>query len=152
MDPRFLDTSVIIRHLTRDQPQLSARARLVFLQVERGELTLVTCEGVIVEVVQVLSSPRLYNVTRLEIQRLLSQILSLPGIRLPNKRSYIRALEHYAATRLDFVDCLEIAHMERLGLSTIVSLDRDFDKIAGVTRMKVEELDLDSGDEPDDCR
>ncbi|MFN0071256.1 MAG: PIN domain-containing protein [Chloroflexota bacterium] len=147
MEIRFLDTSVIIRHLTQDHPEHSMRARQIFLQVERGDLVVMTCEGVLVEVVQVLSSPRLYHLARLEICRLLSQLLSLPGLKLSNKRAYLQALERYAASTLDFVDCLEVAHMERLRIDTIVSFDRDFDKIAGVTRLKLEELSLDQYEE-----
>jgi predicted nucleic acid-binding protein len=137
---RFLDTSVIIRHLTQDHPELSIRAREILRQIERGELVVMTCEGVVVEVVQVLASARLYHLPRPEIRRLLVELLSLPGLKLPHKRSYIHALERYAKSNLDFVDCLEVAHMQRLNIDTIASFDRDFDKVSGITRNKLEDL------------
>ena len=38
------------------------------------------------------------------------------------------------AASLDFEDALAVAHMEQLGISRIVSCDRDFDRVAGVRR------------------
>jgi len=54
--------------------------------------------------------------------------------KIPHKASCIRALELWAASRLDFPDALLIAHMEHTGASTVVSFDRDFDRIPGITR------------------
>ena len=131
----FLDTNVIIRHVTQDHPEHSEQARQLFRRVEKGELIVETCEGVVVEAVQVLSSPRLYGVSRSVIRGLLAHLLSLHGIRIPHKRSYLRALDLYASSNLDFVDCLEVAHMERLQISSIASFDRDFETVDGITRV-----------------
>ncbi len=62
-------------------------------------------------------------------------ILALRGLHLPHKRACMRALDLYGSTPvLDFEDALAVAHMERLGISEIVSYDRDFDRIEGVYR------------------
>ena len=63
----YIDTNIFIRYLTQDNPQLSAIAYEIMRQLEEGSRTATTCEGVIVEVVQVLSSKRLYNVPRSDI-------------------------------------------------------------------------------------
>ena len=67
----------------------------------------------IAAVAYVLSSTVLYNVPRAEIQTRLVTLLTLKGLRLPEKGVYVRALELYATTNLDFVDALLVAHVER---------------------------------------
>lgn len=130
----LLDTNVIIRHVTKDHPDHSARARLLFQEVERGERSITTTEGVLVEVVQVLSSPRLYALPRAEIRGQLSGFLALAGLHLPQKTVYLRALDLYALSNLDFVDCLNVAHAERGGYEAILSFDHGYDHVPGVQR------------------
>ncbi len=131
----FLDTNVILRYLTQDQPGQAERARRLLEDAAAGRCRLLTCEGVVIELVQVLSSRQLYNLPRADIRMHLTRILSQRGLSLPHKQTYLRALELYATVpRLDFVDALLVAHMERTGQSTLVSFDHDFDGLPGITR------------------
>jgi len=130
----YLDTNVFIRHLTQDEPQMAQQARSLFKQLETGQATATTCEGVIVEAVQVLSSRALYNLPRPQIRQHLGNLLSLKGLHLPRKRVYLRALDLYATSSLDFVDALIVAHMERDRATAVISFDRDFDQFAQITR------------------
>jgi predicted nucleic acid-binding protein len=43
-------------------------------------------------------------------------------------------LDIYAAQGIDFEDALAIAYMESAGISEIISYDRHFDRIEGITR------------------
>ena len=135
---RFLDTNVILRYLTRDDEAKAEACYRLFQQVQQGAEELVTCEAIVTEVVYVLSSQRApYRLSHEEIRARLVPILTLRGLRLPQKRVYIRALDLYAsAPFLDFEDALAVAHMERQGVSEIVSYDRDFDLVAEVQRME----------------
>jgi predicted nucleic acid-binding protein len=134
MAMEFLDTNIILRYVTKDDPDQSARSLAFLQELEAGRRTVATCEGVVVEVVQVLESKRLYNFPRAAIHAALTDVIRMRGIRLPHKRTYLRALDLYASTKLDFVDALAVAHMERATITTIVSFDRDFDDITGITR------------------
>src|SRR6266550_4530007 len=96
MPVEFLDTNPIFRFLTRDNPDQGQRAYALFQQVETGTIIVTTCEGVIVESVQVLSSKKLYNLPRNDISIHLKSIISLKGLKLSNKRTYLRALDIYA--------------------------------------------------------
>lgn len=143
MEPYFLDTNIILRYVTQADPsqphlvQQAQQARAILSQVETGSITVITSEGVIIEAVQVLSSKVLYNLPRQDIQRHLTNILRLRGLKIANKRTYLRALDLYAGhSFLDFVDALNIAHMERAKTGAILSFDRDFDRIPGVTRQE----------------
>ncbi len=126
----FMDTNVILRYLTRDDQAEAQRCYELFQRVKRKEIELVTSESVLAEVVYVLSSRSLYNQPRENIRALLLPIVSLAALKIPNRRTFLRALEYYASTRLDFEDALSIAHMERLKIDTLVSYDEDFGRVS----------------------
>jgi len=133
----FLDTNVIVRYITRDDPDQAERANQILDRLADGRLEATTSETIIGEVVFVLSSKALYNLPRAEIREYLSVILSMKGLQLPYKRTYVRALELYATIpRLDFADALSVAQMERQKLDTIISFDTDFDKLPTITRQE----------------
>ena len=135
---RFLDTNVIINYLTRDDEAKAEACYQLFQRVQLGEEELFTCEAVVSEVAYVLSSSRApYRLSHADIKARLLPILTLRGVRLPQKRVYLRALDLYAsAPFLDFEYALAVAHMEHRGLTEIVSYDRDFDRVTGLRRVE----------------
>ena len=135
---RFLDTNVILRYLTKDDEAKAEACYRLFQRVKSGEEELYTCEAIITEVVYVLSSSRApYRLGHEEIRSRLVPILTLRGLRLPQKRIYLQALDLYAAFPfLDFEDALAAAHMEHRGIAEIVSYDKDFDRLPGVERVE----------------
>lgn len=136
MPPDFLDTNIIVRYVTNDHPNQSARAIRFMEEVEIGQSFTTTCESVIVEVVQVLSSRNLYNFTREQVRGFVTDVLNMAGLVLPAKPVYRRALELWAAssTAISFVDVLCVAHMEAQGITTLISFDRGFDRFPQITR------------------
>jgi uncharacterized protein len=130
----FIDTDVIIRFLTGDDPEKQAAATALFEQVEQGLLSVQAPDTVIADAVYVLSSPRLYNIARSAIQEMLAALVRLPQFHVQNRLSVLRALDLYASTRLDFGDTLIIASMEQQGSHLLYSYDTDFDHIQGITR------------------
>lgn len=135
---RFLDTNVVLRYLTRDDEAKAEACYRLFQRVQSGEEELYTCEAIVTEVVYVLSSSRApYRLSHEEIRSRLVPILTLRGLRLPQKRIYLQALDLYATFPfLDFEDALAAAHMERRGITKIVSYDKDFDRLPGVGRVE----------------
>ena len=134
----FIDTDVIIRFLTGDDPVKQQRAARLFEQVEQGNATLVAPDTVIADAVYVLSSPRLYNLPRHEVAALLIPLVRLPGFRVQNRRAVLAALSlyGYGATKLDFGDALIVASMSQSGSQTVYSFDTGFDKIPGINRQE----------------
>lgn len=130
----YLDANVILRFLTKDDPAKADRCFALFSKVKAKEVVLTTSESVLAEVVYVLSSKALYDQPRENIRRMLLPIISLPGLRILHRRAFLRALDIFSTSRLDFEDALSIAHMERLKVKTIVSYDRDFDGVEGIRR------------------
>jgi predicted nucleic acid-binding protein len=132
---KFLDTNVFIRYLTGDDPGKAAASRAMLQRVERLEEPATCSESIIAEIVYVLGSPRLYRLDHEEIRARLQPLIGLRGLQLEHKGALLRSLEIFADhPHLDFEDALALAHMERQNLSQIVSYDRGFDGIAGVTR------------------
>jgi predicted nucleic acid-binding protein len=132
----FLDTSVIVRVLTGDNPVKAARGLALFQRAQRGEAELVTSESVVAEVVYVLGSPVIYRLPRPDVARALRPVLSNNGLRLDHKQSVLAALDRWERTRLDFEDCLSVEHMQRQKLDGIYSYDRDFDRVPEVRRLE----------------
>ncbi len=135
---RFLDTNVILRYLTRDDEVKAEACYELFQRVSRGEEELFTCEAIVTEVVYVLSSARAgYQLGHEEIRARLLPILTLRGLRIPQKRIYIRALDLYASSNfLDFEDALAVVHMEQQGIEEILTYDRDFDRVDNIVRVE----------------
>ena len=133
---RFVDANVFLRFLTRDDPVKAERVKELLERADRGEVELLTSESVIAELVFVLSSPRLYNLGRDRIRALLTPIVSLKGLKLPKRAMYLRALDLYVETPMDFVDALAIAQMEAGGVTEVYSYDEHFDLVSGIRRLE----------------
>jgi len=131
----FIDANMFLRYLTRDDPAKAERVKDLLERAQRGEVTLLCTETIIAELVFMLSSPRIYRLPRQQIRTLLLPIVTLKGLRLPNRRVFRRALDLYATTNMDFVDALAIAHMERTKVGEIYSYDEHFDLVEGIHRV-----------------
>jgi predicted nucleic acid-binding protein len=136
MSDAFVDTDVIIRLLTGDDPVKQARAEELFKRVEASELTLHAPDTVIADAVFVLASPRLYHRPRADVRDLLLALVRLPGFHVDNKRVVFRALEIFGEHNVDFGDAMIVAATELTGLQTLYSYDADFDRFQGVGRVE----------------
>jgi predicted nucleic acid-binding protein len=134
MSHPFVDTDVLIRFLTGDDPLKQAQAAALFQAIEDGRLTVEAPVTVIADAVYVLSSRRTYNLPRPQVQALLTPIVRLRGFKMDHERAVLRALELFGATRLDFGDCLIVGLMEQRGSTTVYSYDTDFDRFATIQR------------------
>src|SRR5215467_16329472 len=108
MTQPFIDTDVLIRFLTGDDPDKQEAATALFEQVEQGLLTVQAPDTVIADAVYVLSSPRLYHLARPAIQEMLAALVRLPQFHLQNRWSVLQALDLFTETPLDFGDALII--------------------------------------------
>ncbi|MGH2557970.1 MAG: PIN domain-containing protein [Thermomicrobiales bacterium] len=132
----FVDSNIFIRLITADDPARMARCLDLFKRAERGDIQLVTSESIVGEAIYVLSSPVTYRMDREDIATRLRPILELKGLRIDHKRAILLALDRYEQTRLDFEDCVVVAHTIRMELNGIYSYDRGFDRVSGVQRIE----------------
>ncbi len=97
-----LDTNVLVRYLTQDDPAQSRRANaLVADAVSAGERLYVSAV-VLCELVWVLR--RAYGFDRGEVAQALTQVLATAQFEFESKDSLIAALAAYAAGEADFAD------------------------------------------------
>jgi predicted nucleic acid-binding protein len=124
----FLDTNVLVRHLTGDPPDMARRATAVLASGE----PLLLADLVLAECVYVLES--FYEVPRPRVAELMRSAIALRSLETVDPRSLLRALEVYEIERLDFAEAYLVAQAEATGVRTIVSFDRSIDRVAGLTR------------------
>jgi predicted nucleic acid-binding protein len=132
---RFLDANIFLRYLTRDDEAKADACFRLFQRLMSGQERATTSEVIIAEVVYVLAARALYNLRPDEISARLRPLLAVRGLKIAHKRSCLQALDLYATYPfLDFEDALAVAEMERQGMNTILSYDRDFDRLEQVRR------------------
>jgi predicted nucleic acid-binding protein len=131
----FLDTNILLRHLLQDDPEQSPKASAFLKQIEEGSVKVRTADTVIFETVFTLQ--KAYRQPKAAIRDALLPLIDLPGIELPNKRRFRKVFSLYVDTNLPFADAYHAVLMEQLHLTEVVTFDTDFDKIEGITRVKL---------------
>lgn len=126
----FIDTIVLVRHLTGDPPEQARRASSFLARAEELLLT----DLVAAEVVYVLES--VYEVERERVAELLRAILAFRAIVVLDPSLLLRALEIYEVDRLDFADAYLVANAEASGVEAVASFDRAMDRVASVRRIE----------------
>lgn len=100
-----LDTNVVVRFLTRDEPEEAARGKAL---IERGPVFV--AKTVMLETEWVLRSA--YDFGSPAIAASFMAFLGLPGVEVEDAPTVVRALAWYAQG-FDFADALHIASCER---------------------------------------
>lgn len=126
----FLDTNVLIRHLTGEPPAQARRATAFLRRAEE----LLLPDLIVAEVVYVLES--FYEVERARVAELVRAIIGYPAILVVDEPLLLRALEVYELDRLDFADAYLVACAEASGVGAIASFDRGIDRVAAVRRVE----------------
>lgn len=124
----FVDTNVLVRHLTGDPPAQAARATR-YLQ---GADELLLPDLILAEVAYVLES--FYEAPRSQVATTLRSVLAFRAIRVLDVDLLQRAVEVYEVHRLDFADAYLVASAERTGVGVIASFDRGIDRVTTVRR------------------
>jgi predicted nucleic acid-binding protein len=134
-DRVFLDTNVVLRFLLDDHPDHSPRARALFASLARGEISLVLTETVVFETVFILEKQR--KLERDSIVSALNELLEAQGIILLGPAEVGEAFDLYRKhPQLSIADCFHAANARAFGNATIVSFDREFDRVAGLRRIE----------------
>jgi predicted nucleic acid-binding protein len=124
----FVDTNVLVRHLTGDPPDQAERASRYLSQAE----DLLLPDLILAEVAYVLES--YYEVERVRLAETLRSILAFPAIHVLDRELLQRTVEVYEVHRLDFADAYLVAAAERTGVGVIASFARSIDRVGTVRR------------------
>jgi predicted nucleic acid-binding protein len=126
----FVDTNILVRHLTGDPPHMAARAT-AFVEAE-AELLLT--DLVAAETVYVLES--FYEAPRDEVAEAVRSLVSFGSIVCVDPALLLRAIEVYETDRIDFAEAYLVACAESTGVAKIASFDRSIDRVPTVERVE----------------
>lgn len=115
-----VDTNIVVRYLTADDPEQFAKARALI----DGE-DIFVCKTVLLETEWVLR--RGYRFSRDRIIAALTAFAGLPCVRLEDPTSTAKAFD-WVARGMDFADALHLAKAE--GCEAFVSSDKRFTTVA----------------------
>lgn len=126
----FVDTNILIRHLTGDPPDMAARAT-AYLQVERE---LLLTDLVAAETVYVLES--FYEAPRDRVAEAVRSLVAFDSIVCVDRALLLRAIEVYETERIDFAEAYLVACAESTGVGKVASFDRSIDRVKTVERVE----------------
>lgn len=126
----FVDTNVLVRHLTGDPPEQAERATRYLAEADE----LLLADLIAAEVVYVLES--FYEVECGRVADLVRAIIAFEAVGVADEDLLLRALEVYETERLDFAEAYLVASAERAGVEAIASFDRAIDRINTVIRIE----------------
>lgn len=130
----FVDTNVLVRHLTGDAADAAARAS-AFLRAERG---LLLTDLVVAETVYVLES--FYEAPREEIAQAVRSLVGFDSIVCVDPALLLRAIEVYETERIDFAEAYLVACAESTGVGKVASFDRSIDRVGTIERIEPPEI------------
>jgi predicted nucleic-acid-binding protein len=126
----YLDTNVLVRHLTGDPEDMAQRATSYLRESD----VLMLCDLVVAEVVYVLES--YYEVPRARVAELVRSILAYESMHIVDSPLLLRALEVYEVHRIDFAESYLVACAEASGATDIASFDRSLDRVTTIQRVE----------------
>lgn len=126
----FVDTNILVRHLTGDPPEMAAQAT-AFLVAERQ---LLLTDLVTAETVYVLES--FYEASRAEVAEAIRSLIAFDSVICVDPALLLRTVEVYEIERIDFAEAYLVACTESTGVGTIASFDRSLDRVSTIERIE----------------
>jgi predicted nucleic acid-binding protein len=126
----FVDTNIVVRHLTGDPPEMAARAT-AYLESENQ---LLLTDLVAAETVYVLES--FYEAPRLQVAEAVRSLIAFESVVCVDPALILRAAEVYETDRIDFAEAYLVACAESTGVGKISSFDRSLDRVPSIERIE----------------
>ena len=126
----FVDTNVLVRHLTGDPPAMAERAT-AFLATE-PELYL--ADLIAAETIYVLES--FYKAPREQVAEAMRSLVAMRSMITVDPGLLLRAIEVYEVDQLDFAEAYLVGCAESTGIGRVVSFDRSIDRVTTVERIE----------------
>jgi predicted nucleic-acid-binding protein len=126
----FVDTNILVRHLTGDPPAMARRATAYLAEADELYLT----DLIAAETVYVLES--FYDVSRPQVAEAIRSLIGFSSIVTVDPALLLRAIEVYEVDRLDFAEAYLVASAETTGVDTVASFDKSIDRVATVQRIE----------------
>jgi predicted nucleic acid-binding protein len=125
----FVDTNILVRHLTGDPPEMAEQATRYLNSASELLLT----DLVVAETIYVLES--FYNTPRAQIAEATRSLIAFGSIITVDPALLLRSIEVYEIDRLDFAEAYLVASAETTGVNMVASFDRSIDRVGTITRV-----------------
>jgi predicted nucleic acid-binding protein len=126
----FLDTNIIVRHLTADPPEMAARATAFLADADQ----LFLADLIVAETIDVLES--FYEAPRGQVAAAMRSLVSMDSVVTVDPALLLRAIEVYEVDRLDFAEAYLVACAETTGVGRVASFDQAIDRVPTVERLE----------------
>lgn len=126
----FIDTNVLVRHLTGDPAHMADRATAYLAEATELYLT----DLIVAETVYVLES--FYEAPRDQVATAMRSLVSMRSVVTVDPALLLRAIEVYETDRLDFAEAYLVACAESTGIGRVASFDRSIDRVDTVDRIE----------------
>ncbi|MGD2091947.1 MAG: PIN domain-containing protein [Candidatus Aminicenantes bacterium] len=130
----FIDTNILLRYLTGDDPEKYEKCRDLFKRALEKKIFLLTSDMVIAELIWTLGS--FYKVPKEEIIEKITIIINTPNLKIPNKKLISDILVLFSQKNIDYIDAYNAVFMKHNSCAQIFSYDKDFDRIEDIKRME----------------
>ncbi|MFH1856646.1 MAG: type II toxin-antitoxin system VapC family toxin [Candidatus Omnitrophota bacterium] len=130
----FLDTNVILRYLTCDDPEKAKKCGKLFKKAVDNKETLCISTMVVAEIVWTLE--KAYKLSRSEIADCVQKILNTPNFHVDEKDILLVAITLYELKKIDFIDAYHVVFMKNKGIEFIYSYDSHFDLVSDLKRIE----------------
>ena len=117
-----IDTNLLVRFLTEDDPTKAAAVEILLGKAAKGEIKILIPSVVIAELVWVLKS--FYEMEAGEISELVGAVLNTPGLDTQDKSILREALKTYERKGIDFVDAWILEFARDRNIKTLYTFDK----------------------------
>lgn len=138
----FVDTNILVRHLTGDPPDMAARAT-AYLE---AETELLVADLIVAETVYVLES--FYEAPRDQVADSIRSLLAFASAVSVDPALLLRAIEVYETDRIDFAEAYLVACAETTGINHVASFDRSIDRVGTIDRIEPPAADTEQASDP----
>ena len=126
----FVDTNILVRHLTGDPAEIAARAT----DLLASEPELYLADLIVAETVYVLES--FYKAPREQIATSMRSLIAMRTVITVDPALLLRAIEVYEIDRLDFAEAYLVACAESTSIGRIASFDQTINRVGTVERIE----------------
>ena len=126
----FVDTNILVRHLTGDPADMAARATSFLATAE--ELLLV--DLIVAETIYALES--FYKAPRVQVADAMRSLVAMDCVVTVDRALLLRAFEVYELDRIDFAEAYLVAQAESTGVRGVASFDKSIDRVKTVERIE----------------
>lgn len=123
----LIDSNVLLRYLTWDDPEKAQKCKELFKRLEFGTEKAILLEITLAEVIWTLQ--KFFKLERSYIRDILKPILTFKGLKIKNKGTILKALDIYSKHNVDFLDAY-ISELSKELHVEVYSYDKDINRLS----------------------